>query len=425
LSNADRSIPQGKDRVQDFLLHPERSLIRLSIPIVFGMGIHIVYSFADMVFVGRLGSHAIAAVTFSGSFFFLMFSLSSVNVGAQALIARYVGARDLAGANNAALHALLLGILLGLGFFLGGRSLAVSLLTVVGASGQTLVMATVYLKILFLGAPFLFFSAFSRAILIGEGNTRIPLIIMAAATGLNLLLDPIFIFVMGWGVAGAAGATLAAMITSFTAYLYFLFVRRTSMVSMNPRAFRPSARILWQILRVGVPASLGQLIMSIGGMCFHRIISLFGSHAVAGYGLGGRVDMVVALPFFGVSTALLSLVGIYHGASRGDLIQRISRYAINRTLLAAAFMGCLVFLFAEPILRVFTNEPEVIAVGKSFLRYIVFAYPMIAFCMNTGRILQGLGQGMPSLVITAIRVLLVSVPLSYLSTRVWGMGLNS
>jgi len=165
--------------------------------------------------------------------------------------------------------------------------------------------------------------------------------------------------------------------------------------------------------------------MSIGGMCFHRIISLFGSHAVAGYGLGGRVDMVVALPFFGVSTALLSLVGIYHGASRGDLIQRISRYAINRTLLAAAFMGCLVFLFAEPILRVFTNEPEVIAVGKSFLRYIVFAYPMIAFCMNTGRILQGLGQGMPSLVITAIRVLLVSVPLSYLSTRVWGMGLNS
>ena len=416
---------QGKERVQEFFLHPEKSLIRMSIPIVFGMGIHIIYSFADMIFVGRLGSDAIAAVTFSGSFFFLMFSLSSVNVGAQALIAKRVGAGDLVGANNAALHALLLGVALGLGFFLGGRSLAVSLLQVVGAHGQVLSMATTYLKILFLGAPFLFFSAFSRAIFIGEGNTKTPVIIMAAATGLNLLLDPIFIFVLGWGVAGAAWATLVAMVTSFAAYVYYMLIRRASIVSMNVRGFHTSGLILWDILKVGVPASLGMLIMSLGGMCYHRIISVFGSHAVAGYGLGGRVDMAIALPFVGISTALLSLVGMYHGASRGDLIERISRYAFKRTLLAAVVMGCLVFVFAEPILHVFTNEPDVIAVGKNFLRYIVFAYPMIAFCMNAGRILQGLGLGLPSLVITATRVLLVGVPLSYLSTRIWGMGLPS
>jgi len=308
-----RSKSQEGGRLQGFLLHPERSLIRLSIPIMFGIGLHVLYSFADMAFVGRLGGDAIAAVTFSGSFFFLMFALSSVSVGAQAVIALFTGAGKRDGANNAAVHALLLGIFLGLGL---------------GAREQALAMATVYLKILFLGAPFLFFSAFSRAILIGEGDTRTPVFIMAAATLLNLILDPLFIFVLDWGVAGAARATLAAMIVSFTAYGYVLFVRRTSIVSVDFRLFRPSGQILWRVLKVGVPASLAQIIMSVGGMCFHRILSAFGSHAVAGFGLGGRVDMVVALPFIGISTALLSLVGMYHGASRRDLVARTSAYAI-------------------------------------------------------------------------------------------------
>ncbi|MFC1888298.1 MATE family efflux transporter, partial [Thermodesulfobacteriota bacterium] len=144
-----------------------------------------------------------------------------------------------------------------------------------------------------------------------------------------------------------------------------------------------------------------------------------------GYGLGGRVEMVVALPFVGVSMALLTLVGVYKGASRHDLVVRVSRYAIKRTLLAAVVMGCLVFIFAEPILRIFTNEPAVIEVGKSFLRYLVFAYPIVAFCMNSGRILQGLGLGLPSLVITSTRVILVAVPLGYLFTRIWGMEYTS
>lgn len=425
MKDPDKATQQETGPAQLFLLYPERSLIRLSIPIMIGMGIHILYSFADMIFVGRLGGDAIAAVIFSGSFFFLMFSLSSVSVGAQALIARRVGASDRSGANNTAVHALLIGLFLGFGFFLVGGSLAESLLRLVGARGRTLALAVVYLKILFLGAPFLFFSSFSRAILIGQGDTKTPVIIMAAATGLNILLDPLFIFVLNWGVAGAARATLVAMITSFTAYFLFLFVRRTSFVTVTLKDFQPSGKILWQILKVGIPASLSQMIMSIGGMCFHRILSIFGSHAVAGYGLGGRVDMLIILPFIGISTALLSLVGMYHGAERRDLIVRITAYAINRTLVAAVVLGGLIYLFAEPILHIFTNEASVIGVGKTYLRFIVFAYPMIAFGMNTGRILQGLGLGLPSLVITSTRVFLVSVPLSYLFTRIWGMGLSS
>jgi len=160
-------------------------------------------------------------------------------------------------------------------------------------------------------------------------------------------------------------------------------------------------------------------------MCFHRILSIYGTHAVAAYGLGGRVDMVIILPFIGVSTALLSLVGMYYGASRGDLVDRIATYAIKWTLLASVVFGILVYLFPDILLRVFTDDPAVITIGKTYLRYIVFAYPMIAFSMNSGRILQGLGLGLPSLVITATRVLLVSVPLAYLFTRVFGLGLSS
>lgn len=425
MKNIDPPNARDNNRVEAFLLQPERSLIRLSIPIIFGTGVFILYSVVDMIFVGRLGGDAIAAVTFSNSFFFVMFALTSLGVGAQAIAAERTGAGDRNSAGNAAIHAILLGLSLGLLFFLCGRLLAGAMLRTVGARGEVLLLATDYLKILFAGAPFLFFSAFCRSILIGEGDTRKPVFIVGVATLLNLILDPIFIFVLGWGVAGAAYATLASMVSSFAAYGFFLFVRRSTFASLRLGLFHPSGLILWKILKVGVPASLGQLIMSAGGMCIHRIISLFGSDAVAGYGLGGRVEMVVALPFVGVSMALLTLVGVYNGAARHDLVVRISRYAIKRTMAAAMVMGCLVFVFATPVLRIFTNEPEVIAVGRSFLRYLVFAYPMVAFCMNGGRILQGLGKGLPSLVITSTRVALVAVPLSYLFTRVWGMGYTS
>jgi putative MATE family efflux protein len=408
--------------MQAFLQKPERSLIRLSIPIMIGMGIHIVYSVADMIFVGRLGGDAIAAVTFSGSFLFFLFSLSAVSVGAQSLIARRIGAGDRQGANHAATHALLLGVFLGVVFFFLGQPYAEDMLRIVGAREGALAMGTPYMKILFLGSPLLFFNAFSRAILTGEGDTKTPVIVLASATALNIVLDPIFIYGLGWGVPGAAWATLAAMFASFVAYFIFLFVRKASYVSFAPRFCTPSWEVLKNILNVGVPASLTMMIMSVGGMCFHRILSVYGSDAVAAYGLGGRVDMVIILPFIGVSTALLSLVGMYYGASRGDLIERIAAYAIKRTLLAAVLFGSLVFLFPAPLLRVFTNDPSVIAIGTTYLRFIVFAYPMIAFTMNSGRILQGLGLGLPSLVITSTRVLLVSVPLAYLFTRVLGMG---
>jgi putative MATE family efflux protein len=410
-------------RMEAFLRHPERSLIRLSIPIMIGMGIHILYSIADMIFVGRLGGDAIAAVTFSGSFLFFLFSLSSVSVGAQSLIARRIGAGDKPGANRAATHALLLGISLGVVFFFLGQPFTEQMLRLVGARDQALTMGTAYMKILFLGAPLLFFNASSRAILTGEGDTKTPVVILTAATGLNIVLDPIFIYLLGWGVPGAAWATLAAMLASFVAYFTFLFIRKASYVSFSPRFFRPSWDVLRDILQVGIPASMTMMIMSIGGMCFHRILSIYGSDAVAAYGLGGRVDMVIILPFIGVSTALLSLVGMYYGASRVDLVERIAAYAIKRTLLASVIFGIPVYLFPEVLLRVFTHEPSVIAIGKTYLRYIVFAYPMIAFGMNAGRILQGLGLGLPSLVITSTRVLLVSVPLAYLFTRVLGMSL--
>lgn len=423
MKNTEKEPDSRQDRMEAFFQHPERSLIRLSIPIMIGMGIHILYSIADMIFVGRLGGDAIAAVTFSGSFLFFMFSLSSVSVGAQSLIARRIGAGALHGANRAATHALLLGVFLGVVFLFLGQPFAEQMLRLVGARDQALAMGTAYMKILFLGAPLLFFNASSRAILTGEGDTKTPVVVLAAATGLNILLDPIFIYLLGWGVPGAAWATLAAMLASFAAYFTFLFIRKASYVSFSLTFCRPSWDVLRNILKVGIPASMTMMIMSVGGMCFHRILSIYGSDAVAAYGLGGRVDMVIVLPFIGVSTALLSLVGMYYGASRGDLIDRVAAYAIKRTLVASVLFGLLVYLFPEPLLRVFTHEPSVIAIGKTYLRYIVFAYPMIAFGMNTGRILQGLGLGLPSLVITSTRVLLVSVPLAYLFTRVLAMNI--
>ena len=128
MKEVEKEEHEGNGRLREFLLNPEGSLIRLSIPITIGMGIHILYSIAVMIFVGRLGGDAIAAVTFSGSFLFFMFSLSSVSVGAQSLIARCMGAGDQPGANRAALHTIVLGVSLGVGFLCLGRPFAEEML---------------------------------------------------------------------------------------------------------------------------------------------------------------------------------------------------------------------------------------------------------------------------------------------------------
>ncbi len=408
-------------RLDTFKSNPKKAIWTLAIPVMTGMAVHTVYTVVDMIFIGRLGGDAIAAVAFNMPLFFLVLGMTmGLGAGVTATIARYIGADRKRSADNAAEHALLIALLIsttlsGIGFWRGE-----TMLQFLGAENQILIYGWQYLKIICLGLPFMVFSGFFRSILSGEGDMKLPMYVAGFGTILNIILDPFFIFYLEMGVQGAAVATAISQITVFLIFSYMLFVKDHTYVSFKMKDFHFSSEIILDIIKVGIPASLSMVIMATGGGVFNRILASFSSEAVAAYQVAGRVDMIIFLPIMGIGTALTTLVGMFYGAKEFDLLKITVRYGISRAFTITVVLSVIIFISSPWIMTIFTENEAILAIGTKYLKLISIIYPLISIGMNVGRTLQGLGYGMPQLIITLTRVLIVSVPLAILFTQVMG-----
>jgi putative MATE family efflux protein len=229
---------------------------------------------------------------------------------------------------------------------------------------------------------------------------------------LNIILDPIFIFTLGLGVAGAAWATAISQITVFTIFIYMLFFKEHSYITFRLKDFSPSSYITKDIIKVGLPASMSMIIMSFGQLVFNRILIHFSTDAVAAYQISGRIDMVIFLPILSISYTLTTLVGMFFGSARMDKVKHIIYYGLSRSFMIAVVTSALVYFTAPKLVLLFTDIPYIQETAVTYLRLMAFVYPFVAIALPCGRILQGFGLGMPLLVITLIRVLLISSPLA-------------
>jgi putative MATE family efflux protein len=381
-----------------------------------GMVAHMAYMIVDTAFIGQLGRDALAAATFVGPLFFFTIALiSGVTMATTALVAQAIGRKDHDEADRVGGSALLVGLLTGLaltGFYLltGPR-----ILQMFGARGDVASLAWDFFGILGGGMWLFFLSSTLRAVLTGEGNTHTPMAVMTVASLLNVGLDPVFIFWLDMGIAGAAVATLISQVFAFSVFAYLIFFRKKSLVRFhrsNLRFHRPLFQGIWTI---GLPTTGGLLVMSAGRAFNNRVLASFGEFAVAAYGAGTKIDMLVTMPILALAAASVSVIGMFAGAQRSDLVRDTALYAYRWALTLSVTVGVTAFLASGWVLRVFTDDAEVISTGRTYLGFMVLAYPMMAFGMTSGRILQGLGYGLPALVITSFRVLGVAVPIAYIS----------
>ncbi|MFQ6675724.1 MAG: MATE family efflux transporter [Fidelibacterota bacterium] len=413
--------PNKSSRLTDFIANPRKGLWSLAFPMMVGMMVQTVYSVVDMAFVGRVGAEAVTALAFNMPLVFFGLGLVfGLGTGVTAVVARYIGAQDKKGADNSAEHAVFLGLTLGLVFAAAGLSWGKPLLSILGTPPHILPQAWAYFSIIAPGYIFMVTSVFFRSILSGEGDTKTPMWIQGSGTVLNIGLDPLFIFVLGMGVRGAAVATVLSQLMVSAIFVYLIFVRKGTYVTFSLRDFSFSPPILRQIFRIGVPASFSMVIMSIGGGAFNRILVSFSGDAVAGYQIGQRIDHIFLMAAISIAAGLVTLVGMFRGASRMDLVRRITTYALGRVILIAVVLGTLFFTFAPEMVSIFTGDGEIQRTGVQYLRIFVFGYPFIAVSMTSGRVLQGLGFGLPMLVITILRVLLISVALASLFVFLMG-----
>ena len=410
-----------KSRLNTFLSNPSKALWSLAIPIMFGMGVQTLYNLVDMIFIGRLGGEAIAGIAFNMPLFFLVLGLTmGLGTGVTASIARFIGQDNKKEADNSAEHALFMAIIISIVLCSVGLLFGEEILAFFGAKGNIKILAWEYLHVMCIGMPFMIFSGFFRSILAGEGDMKFPMMIAGLGTVLNIILDPIFIFDLenyggfglGLGISGAAMATVISQVIVFIIFIYMLFVKDHSYITFKLKDFSFSTMILWDIVKVGFPASMSMVVMAFGQGVFNKILIYFSSDTVAAYQVAGRLDMLVFLPIFSIAASLTTLVGMFFGAKEYKVLKYIIRYGIISAFCITTILSGLVFLFADIVVGLFTDDANISEIASTFLKLFAFVYPLISVGITTGRVLQGLGKGLPVLVITIIRVLGVSAPLA-------------
>ena len=367
---------QRKTPLKSFLNNPVKSMWNLAIPIMIGMGIQTLYTIIDMIFIGRLGGDAIAAVAFNMPIFFFIMGLSfGLGNGVTASIARFIGAEDKVNADNSAEHALAFAFIISTVLTLSGLFYGKRILSFMGCTNEILPLAWDYLRISCYGISFGVFSGFFRSILAGEGEMKLPMIVAGLGTVLNTILDPIFIFYLDYGVSGAAWATTISQIIVWCIFVYMLFIKDQTYVQFKLKDFTPSSYIMLDIVKVGVPVSMSMIVMALGQLVFNRLLVKFSTSAVAAYQIGGRIDMLVFLPIFGIASALTTIIGMFYGANEIDKIKFISWYGIKSSVIITSICSVFLFLFAPIVISVFTSDSYIQEISIYYLRTISILFP--------------------------------------------------
>lgn len=388
---------------------PKKAIIKLAVPMIVAMSIQTIYQLVDTFWVSGLGADALAAMGFVFPFYFISMALSNgLGIGGGAAISRKIGARDKAGADNVAVHTIIMMLLLVLIFTIPFYVFAPQVFSFAGA-GKTAGLAVAYARVIFLGSIVIFFTNVANSILRAEGDSKRAMQAMVLGAGLNIVLDPIFIYTLKMGIAGAAWATLLSLAVSSAMMLNWLFFRKDTFVSFDFKDFSFEKEIVNDIFRITIPASAQQLSMSLSMLILNLIIvSVSDTDGVAVYSTGWRVATIAIAPLVGIATAVVSVSGAAFGAKDFEKAKTAHTYAVKLGLLIEGGVAAFTFIFAPQIAAVFTQTEEAAHIAPDlihFLRVICIFYPSVSFGMLSTSFFQGAGKGMSALTANLLRTI--------------------
>jgi putative MATE family efflux protein len=414
--------------VETLLGDPKRAIVRLAVPMVVAMSAQTIYNLADAIWVSGCGPRALSAVGFYFPFFILGLAVAvGVGVGTGSAIARRIGAKDKPGVDAVASHGMVILAIAAVSYVAPTVLFTRPLMGTIGA-GEAIDDAVAYGRIMFAGTPLFFFNGFGGAVLRSEGDARRAMIAMLAGAGLNILLDPLFIYGFGLGVVGAAWASITAMACVSLVMARWLFLERNTYVTFRFRGFRFRRDIVFDIARVGGPAAFSHASMFVMAFAITSIVAkVGGTDGVAVYTTGWRVVMFAILPMLGIASSVTPVTGAAFGAGDAAKLRIAYFHAIKIGVAVETALALITLVGAPWIVHVFTWSEEAARLRPdivAFLRLIWMLYPAVAFGMVSAAMFQGVGRGVTSLVLTLIRTVGFSVPLAWLFGIVLGHGLT-
>src|SRR5271163_2687393 len=362
-----------------------RSILLLAIPMVLEMVLESLFAVVDVFWVSRLGSNAVATVGLTESVLTLVFAVGlGLGMSTTAMVARRIGEKDANGAAVAAVQAIFLGLTLSLAMGIPFFLFAPRLLALMGASPQIISTGVNYTRIALGGSGVVMMLFLNNAIFRGAGDAAIAMRLLWVSNILNLILDPCLIFGLGpfpkLGVTGAALATFSGRGIGVL-YQFYRLGKGTERIHVLVRHVRLNLSVLLRLLRVSLTGILQFAIAHTSWIGLVRIVSIFGSAALAGYTIGIRIVVFVILPSWGLSNAAATLVGQNLGAGHPERAEK----AVWRTglynMIFLGSIGVIFIFFSAPIVRLFTHDPEVVSLGAACLRIISYGNLGYAYFM--------------------------------------------
>lgn len=400
-------------------------LFRLSIPSIIAMAIQAFYSVVDSIYVGRLGTDALSALSLSFPLQMIIIAIAvGTGIGTSSLISRLLGKGERENAANAAEHVILISLFYGIiiaavGYFFSDR------LLLIFTNDQNLIrLGTRYISIIYIGSIALFFPMISNNILRGEGNTFIPMVVMVIGAVINIVLDPLLIYGI-WifpklGIEGAAVATVTARLLSGVYLVSMLFSDKNEL-KMDLKSFNFDFNVIVEIYRVGFPAMIMQFLASFMLAGMNKILASFTTTALAAAGIYFRLQSFIFMPVFGLNQGFMPIVGYNYGHNNPKRMLKTIKVA-GLVGFAFTMLGFILFqTIPEQLVSLFNNDPELIRIGSNALQRISIAFPIIGPAIIISTTFQALGKGLPSLFFSFLRQIIVLLPLMYLLGQWYGL----
>ncbi|SEO99668.1 putative efflux protein, MATE family [Halogranum amylolyticum] len=408
-----------------------KPLFFLSMPIVVTNLFQTAYNLADTFWLGQYSTDALAAISFAFPMVFLLISLGmGLSVAGSILVAQYTGADKEREAEYAASQTMTFAVLASVFVGMVGYFGVEGFLGLLGASPDTLPMATRYMEVISLGLPFMFGFFVFNALMRGYGDTITPMLVMFGSVVLNIAIDPFLIF--GWtivenapligtisfpelGIGGAAIATVFSRVLALLVGLAIMF-RGNRGVEIHLRDMTPNLAYLRQLVRIGLPASIEGTGRALSMNLLLVIVALFPDTVVAAYGIGTRVFSVVFLPAIAVARGVETMTGQNMGADEPDRAEQATRLAATVLFGVLTVAGIFVWFTATSVAGLFTTDPAVVEITAQFLRYVALTFGFIGIMRAFTGSFRGAGKTLTAAAISVLMLGVIRFPIAWVAS---------
>ena len=418
------SQPQAAENKMGTMPIP-KLLFSMSLPLMLSMLVQALYNIVDSIFVSMINENALTAVSLIFPVQNLMIALAAgTSVGVNALLSRNLGEQDFEGANKAAINGLFLSLLSYIAVTVLGGSLSHFFLSVQTNDPQIVTYGTTYMRIITVCSFGCFLQIMLERLLQSTGRTVCTMITQATGAIINIIMDPILIFGIGFfpkmGVAGAAIATVFGQIVAMVLAL-IMNLKVNKDIQLHFRSFRPCASTIGRIYEVGIPSIVMQSIGSVMTFGFNKILLMFTPTATAVFGVYFKLNSFIFMPIFGLNNGMVPIIAYNYGArNKKRIIQTIKLSVISAVSLMLIGLA-LFILIPDKLLGLFHASSEMLAIGVPALRIICLSFLFAGYCIIVGSVFQALGNGVYSLIVSLARQIFAILPSAYILARVFGL----